>query len=291
MSQNTTKELRSFSNQKHLQGHWKTKSLYTRSSLIRAAVNFMSLKRRGVDQLAKTFGKEKKGPVILDLGSGNGAYSCWFLGRKAAQCIALDWSFAALRSVKKPGRGKIAGVAADIHFLPFKAGCFDKAFSIDVLGHAQKPETVLDELYRVVKDKAGLFLHSECADYRRRWPDSALIGKLGEDRGVVLDGHISLRDSSALRALYVRRFHIDSFESPAGLCGWLIGYPEKYQPLFKQAGMPGLALLCAIFGLFKKVPILGSCLRLINACTNRLELLLGINGGGSCFAHLTKHRQ
>jgi ubiquinone/menaquinone biosynthesis C-methylase UbiE len=282
-------ELREFSNYKHASGQWKTKSIYTRSSIIRAFVNFVSLKREGVDKLAKSIGKEHKNPIILDLGAGNGAYSRWFLGRRSGLCVACDWSHEALRSVKQIKKQQIARVAADIHYLPFKPECFDAAFSIDVLGHVTKTEGVLDELLRVVKKGAKLFLHSECADYRSRWPDRALIKRLKEDHGVIADGHISLLPSADLRALYVRRFYIESFQSPAGILGWLLGYPEKYRPLFNEAVMPGMALLCAIFGSLKKFPLIGWGVRLINALTNRCELLLGLNGGGSCFAVLKKN--
>jgi ubiquinone/menaquinone biosynthesis C-methylase UbiE len=290
MSQNTPDQLRKFSDQKHVAGHWNTKSVYIGSSIIRALANFMSLKRQGVDQLAKTLGNKNQEIKILDLGSGNGAYSRWFLGRTPATCIATDWSIEALRSIKKTRCGKVLAVAADIHYLPFKQESFDASFSIDVLGHVASTERVLDELLRVVKPGALQFLHSECADYRRRWPDKALIRKMGRDAGVQADGHVSLMESEVLRALYVRRFRIDSFESPAGMLGWLIGYPEKYRPLFNDAGMFALGLLAAVFGSIKKMPLLGQALRLLNAGTNRLEILLGINGGGSCFAVLRKHR-
>ncbi|MDD5675389.1 MAG: class I SAM-dependent methyltransferase [Chitinivibrionales bacterium] len=283
--------LRNFSNQKHATGHWKTKSLYTRNLLVRAFANFISLKREGVDWLATTIPAENNKAIILDLGSGNGAYSHWFLGRHEAVCIACDWSFGALKSLPIPRRGKIIRIVADIHSLPFKQESIDAACSVDVLGHVERVNAVLDEVLRVVKSGASLFIHSECADYRARWPDRALVQKLGDDRIASLDGHLFLQKSESLRALLVRRFLILRFESPAGIAGWCLGYPEKYRPLLHAAGMSGWALLCAMFAFVKKTPLAGAGLRLLNALTNRLELTLGLSGGGSCFARLKKYQR
>jgi hypothetical protein len=96
-------------------------------------------------------------------------------------------------------------------------------------------------------------------------------------------------ESAALRALYVRRFHLETFFSPAGVLGWLLGYPEKYRPLFFQARFFVLAGLCGCMALVKKIPFAGWLLRLVNALGNRMELLVGLSGGGSCFAVLKKH--
>jgi hypothetical protein len=91
-----------------------------------------------------------------------------------------------------------------------------------------------------------------------------------------------------LHAVIARRFQIDSSWSPAGLTGWLTGYPEKYRLAFAKARLPLLVGLTALFALVKRLPLLGTLLRLKNSLLNRLELALGLQGGGSFFAMCRK---
>jgi hypothetical protein len=149
-------------------------------------------------------------------------------------------------------------------------------------------EKTLDELLRVTRPGARLFLHSECGDYRDRWPDRMLKRKLGYDHGARLDGHVSLLSSADLRALVARRFTIERAWSPAGFSGWLTGHQDKYRTAFSEARCRGLALLTAVFSFIKRFPLTGFPLRLFNASLNHLELALGLQGGGSLFMQLTK---
>jgi SAM-dependent methyltransferase len=225
---------------------------------------------------------------VLDLGCGTGAYTHWFAGRTTAWIIALDWSETALRHVASPRRGTVARVCADARYLPLKQECIEAVFSIDTLGHIARRETVLDELVRVTAPGARLFLHSECADPVDRWPDRMLVRRLGTDAVGEQDGHVDLPRGDDMHRAFGRRFALEWFASPAGLAGWLLGYPEKYRPAFRAAKAPFLTALTSLFAALKRMPVAGGLMRLTNALTNHLELFLGLTGGGSCFALLVR---
>ncbi len=277
--------MRRFSADKHRLGTWDTRVVATNNPLFRAMAGYVSYKRKGVDTLAKSARAE----VVLDAGCGIGAYSHWYLGRRPdAACIALDWSEEALRRVKPSASGSILRVCADVRRLPVKSSRIDALFSVDTLGHIDNCAMALDEFARVCRSGAPLFLHSECADYRTRWPDNALIIKLGDDLPARNDGHDSIISADKLYALYSRRFQVASFFNPAGYFGFFLGYPEKYLPAFKAAHWRLPVVLTSIFAFFKKAPLLGAFLRLVNAFTNHCEVFFGLNGGGSCFGMMKK---
>jgi hypothetical protein len=114
---------------------------------------------------------------------------------------------------------------------------------------------------------------------------------LGRDLLAQRDGHIGLRESFDLCSALKTRFTLEEAFSPAGLLGWLIGYPEKYLSAFWAAGHPMPYAACCFFAAVKRTPGAGALLRLVNAWTNKLELLLGITGGGSFFACGTKRNR
>jgi SAM-dependent methyltransferase len=281
------KQQRDFSRGQHHRRRWDTRRAFIRSAAVRSFCGLLSLKRSGIGRL-NGFLKGALAPV-LDLGAGNGAYAYWLLGgNPAATVVALDWSAEALRECPAPPRGKIMRVCGDAHLLPFRSRAFSGAYSIDTLGHLADFHKVLDELLRVTAPSATVFLHSECSDYRRRWPDRRLIAATGKDLGAEIDGHFFLRTTNELYQAYSRRFAVQHFYSPAGLLGWALGYPEKYLVMYRAAGWRVLAVLCALLAAVKKTPGLGIALRLINSLSNRIELFLGLSGGGSCFAFLKK---
>jgi ubiquinone/menaquinone biosynthesis C-methylase UbiE len=276
------RESKRFNDAKHVKGEWDTRVLAARGGPVRFCVAFLSQKRKGVDELAKLFPKDS-GRMVLDAGAGTGAYSAWFASRSPCRVVSLDISFAALR--KTANR---TPVCADLHALPFKAERFCAAFSVDTLGHVADVNKVLDELLRCAEPGAPLFLHSECADYRRRWPDRMLIRALGHDLAAESDGHDRLRDARDLFMLYSRRFKILSFDNPAGYLGWILGYPEKYRPSFAAAGKKGIARVLSLCSALKRTPLVGVIMRFANAVSNHCENYFGLTGGGSCFAHVKK---
>lgn len=279
-------EKRYFSEFQHKTGNWNTKIALKNNKAFRFLWNFLSFKRNGVDRLRR-MSRNKK--LVLELGSGNGAYSHWYLTKKSNDCvIAVDWSFFALKQMTLSPHYSIHKVCADIHHLPFKSNSFNKLFSIDTLGHVSNIEQVLDEILRVTSKGCNMFIHSECNDYQKRWPDSLLININKKDIIANLDGHYTLHSSNHLKHLYRQRFKVTKFYSPAGVLGWLIGYPEKYCFAFKNSNMIIYAILVKFFSYIKKTPILGVIMRLVNSLTNHIEITIGLHGGGSCFAFLKK---
>jgi SAM-dependent methyltransferase len=274
---------REFSSDKHRRGEWNTRIVRGGNPIVRACCRYMSFKRALVDDLARTVSKQS---LVLDLGCGNGAYGVWFGGRTDALVISLDWSFDALRSVRK--RQPAPAVCADATNLPFKSEVFGAAYSIDTLGHVGDIAAALNELLRTVVPGGRLAIHTECSDNQARWPHRQLIAALGSDTGAALDGHVSVWSSKKLREAFSRRFVLRALHSPAGYLGWLTGYPEKYLPAMIRAGWWPLLPLVWVFSFVKKIPILGWFLRLANITTNHLELALGLDGGGSCFAIMEK---
>jgi SAM-dependent methyltransferase len=284
-------QAQSFNDAKHVRGEWNTTVAVPRSALLRSCADFLSQKRKGVDELAAALPSSTG--MVLDAGAGQGAYCIWFASRNGCSVVGVDSSLEALRRAKAHAasrrlRGKILPVCADIGALPFRPEQFLAAFSIDTLGHVADVNKVLDEMLRCSAAGAPLFLHSECADYRRKWPDRMLIRKLGEDLPARQDGHTGLLQARDLFVLYTRRFRVISFVNPAGYLGWFLGYPEKYRPAFAAAGRPGLARFLGFCAGVKKLPVLGMVMRLINALSNHLENFFGLTGGGSCFAVVRK---
>jgi ubiquinone/menaquinone biosynthesis C-methylase UbiE len=278
-------ERRAISQKKHRAGQWNTRTVRWRNPLLRSIAQFVSFKRNGVDQIARHLFPSS---IVLDLGAGNGSYSHWILGRTPCTCVVMDWSSEALNKIIPSRRGTILRVCADAHFLPFKPLAFDALVSVDTLGHCSSVEMILNEMIRVLKGGAPAFLHSECNDYRDRWPDRSLINQLGKDIPAENDGHWGLMRSSELRRLYTQRFILHSFFSPAGLLGWLLGYPDKYNPAFRKARWRILSILTGVMTIIKKIPGVGFIMRFVNILSNRIELFFGINNGGSCFAQVQK---
>jgi GT2 family glycosyltransferase len=278
-------EQRKFSESKHYAGQWDSADIFSSNPIIRELINYFSFKRREVDKLSLMCSNQD---LAVDLGAGQGSYSAWFRGRNGYKVISIDWSFNALAKLKKLNKNNLL-LCADLHFLPIKPDKIDALFSIDTLGHLNNQEKALDEILRVCRGGAKLFLHSECSDYKSRWPDSWLIKKTGCDMPAEYDGHISLRPSYEIRSLISQRFHLTRFYSPMGIAGWLTGYPEKYAPAFKKSGNQILYYLAVVFAFIKKTPLAGNILRFLNVTINKIELLLRIEGGGSCFAFAEKN--
>lgn len=279
------KTLQAFSEKQHSSGKWNSKKSYLPIPFLKSLINFLSFKRLFVYKLSIS----SKSKLVLDMGCGKGAYSQWYKrSNKSSTIVAMDWSVHALKDIN--ATDKILLIAADVECMPFKSEIFDSAFSVDTLGHIEHPEKCLDELYRVCKDKAHIFIHSESSDYQKRWPDRKLIKKLGKDFIAEKDGHYFIKSNSELYKLFRSRFFISQFISPAGITAWITGYPENYLPLFKQAGMFFPYFLVIIPSFLRRLPIIRQIVQFTNAIINRIELFFGISGGGSVFAIMRKEK-
>lgn len=273
---------RNFSRQKYRSGCWRTTSVPCANPIVRRGIRLLSFKHQCVDELARKCNPDF---TVVDFGCGIGSYSHFFLCHCPSTLCAIDWSPEALGRIPKPKKGNLFRICADLHFLPLKSSTVDALFSVDTLGHCKNQELALDEINRICRSGAPLFLHSECSDFRRHWPDRLLVKKDGSDCLSDIDGHFSIRPSTAMRSLYEQRFSLKGFFSPRGILAWCIGYPEKYCKAFRSCGNTILTVITCLFSTVKSLPGMKPVFRCMNTFSNRCELFLGIEGGGSCFAH------
>lgn len=277
-----SRELRSFSSLKHVDGKWNTASVCIRWNFLRRCATYMSFKRALIDKFSATLPPAAR---VLEVGCGVGAYARWIVCAKpTVAVIAIDWSIEALARIPPSTHTSLHRVCADAHHLPFKTNSFDGAYSVDTFGHLHSICSALREIARTTRVNAPVAFHSECRDYRSRWPDAKLIAKLGSDMPAELDGHYFLHTSQRIQQLYAVCFCLSQFYSPAGVLGWLLGYPEKYRPAFVHAQWYGCTTLTLLCAMLKRLPLVGLILRFVNVTTNHLELRFNLTGGGSCFA-------
>lgn len=62
-------------------------------------------------------------------------------------------------------RGTDADVLCEVHCLPFKGGCFDSVFSVNVLEHSPNPLNFLKEQCRVLKAGGSVLVGTDNAQY------------------------------------------------------------------------------------------------------------------------------
>ncbi len=101
----------------------------------------------------------KNSDIVLDLSCGNGWAIKYFLQKGVNGGIATDISFEMLKKAKYnlEDFGKKILVKSSVNFLPFKNNSFDIVFNMESFYYYKKPETVLKEIYRIMR-KSGLFL-------------------------------------------------------------------------------------------------------------------------------------
>ena len=91
-----------------------------------------------------------RGATVLDVGAGPPNFARAFRAA-GAHYLPLDADVTVTA-------GWDGGVVADAHHLPFADSSVDVVFSSNLLEHVQHPETVADELLRVVKPTGLVFL-------------------------------------------------------------------------------------------------------------------------------------
>ena len=90
------------------------------------------------------------GEVILEAGSGAGAFTCHLL-KTGANLVSFDYSGAVEVSAEHNANGKVVFAQADIMDMPFADDAFDRIFCHGVLQHTPDPRCSFIELNRKLK--------------------------------------------------------------------------------------------------------------------------------------------
>jgi len=98
-----------------------------------------------------------KNSLILEAGCGTGKWLLHFKEKGYKNLIGLDFSEIALRKIRENDKAVLL-IKADIRKLPIKNNTFDLIFSFGVIEHFKEPQTLVDEMYRVLKRNGKLFL-------------------------------------------------------------------------------------------------------------------------------------
>lgn len=133
-----------------------------------------------------------KGAHALDIGCGTGALSEALLHAAAASVVGVDLSLAFVAHASKtvaPGTGRARFEVADATRLPFDGASFDAAVSGLTLNRVSEPETMVNEMVRVLRPggRAALYVwdYAGKMEMMRSFWDAAV--ELDPDRAGPLD--------------------------------------------------------------------------------------------------------
>ena len=100
--------------------------------------------------------------TVLDIGGGMGRLSLELALSGQNRVVLVDISTDMLKlAIERAGNvNKIRPVNSDAHYLPFRDRTFDFVVGLDLLCHMKRPETVLSEFHRVLKDEGTLIIDS-----------------------------------------------------------------------------------------------------------------------------------
>lgn len=140
---------------------------------------------RVVDRLEKNLfirmADLRPGERVLDAGCGTGRM-CRLLADLGVSVVGVDVSEAMLDEARRRtgDHPDIDLVVADMHTLPFPSGSFDLVYAFTSLEFTSLPETVLRELWRVVRLRGRLVVavlnaHSSWARHRRLSADTESV--------------------------------------------------------------------------------------------------------------------
>jgi ubiquinone/menaquinone biosynthesis C-methylase UbiE len=113
-------------------------------------IDFSKLKHR--IELLKEKLKLDKVTNLLIVGCGNGHEAIAFSEVLNCKVVGLDLNAKPLKS------NNLEIIKADATSLPFDDGSFDFVYCAHVLEHVSDPPKVVEEIYRVLKNKGGIFI-------------------------------------------------------------------------------------------------------------------------------------
>ncbi|MBW2981156.1 class I SAM-dependent methyltransferase [Candidatus Woesearchaeota archaeon] len=123
-----------------------SKSHYVEFQAYQAELIIKELRSRGV---------HIKNKRILELGCGRGGYSLKF-ARETKKLVATDLTKPSY-ALKANPKIKFVKLDASRHF-PFKGESFDLVICFSLIEHVKNPRPMLNEIFRVLKDKGTLIL-------------------------------------------------------------------------------------------------------------------------------------
>ncbi len=103
------------------------------------------------------FLKPKKDDIILDAGCGKGDLSLK-ISKKAKKVYAIDLTKEGFKEIKKKSPKNLIFKEMNLEKLDFKDKFFDKIVCVETLEHVLRPEKVLKEFHRVLKNRGYLVL-------------------------------------------------------------------------------------------------------------------------------------
>jgi SAM-dependent methyltransferase len=103
------------------------------------------------------------GKRVLDAGCGTG-YGSKILARGGGEVVGVDIDSTALDAARDSGGESVTFEVADARALPFADGEFDVAVCFEVIEHVKDPESILDELRRVIRPDGLLVASSPNRD-------------------------------------------------------------------------------------------------------------------------------
>ena len=137
---------------RHIYKEGLTTFLYRMSSRISYPRNGFS--RHGVDIFVEKISREvEPGALVLDAGAGNQPYRKFFAHTEYESCDYLP----VLSEIHKSGHVPQT-FYCDLEEIPKADNTYDVIICNQVLEHVKRPETVICELFRVLKPGGGLFL-------------------------------------------------------------------------------------------------------------------------------------
>lgn len=102
-------------------------------------------------------GLVKPGSRVLDIGVGYGRFAIPLSHRRKVWVVGFDISDSMLARAWANSGGMVELVRGDAHWLPFRGGSFDAAYSIATLYYLARWDRVIREVSRVLKP-GGLFV-------------------------------------------------------------------------------------------------------------------------------------
>ena len=191
----------------------------------------MPLLGAGVRQRAiRQMLKPTTGDRLVELGCGNGKFVFW--NRRAVSwAVGIDPAPLFAQEATE----KVDLLRADARSLPFDAGAFTAAMSIDVLEHLPLPdiEAYLGEAHRVLARDGRLFIFSNTREGSRLdfvVRSARVLSRWLGDRGLIDDSRDRLRKSDHVKALET----YEELEVALARCGFRVERVVFWNGLFQS---------------------------------------------------------